>query len=378
MKTKIKLIFVSTLITLGQLYAQDVITVNANSEDISENFDLESVAYMFGEADDLEKFEVMLNDPEYQISNLDLNNDGYVDYLRVVEANQDDIFVVTIQAVIGQDLFQDVATIDVDASSNDNVGVQIVGDEYLYGTNYIIEPVYIFQPVIFDFFRYRKYVVWNSPYCWNYFPAHYSFRKPHSIDFYRTHVYGLYHNKINYRYVSYRKNEIAGRLHKSIHRNDFAVKHPHQSFSQRNNGCKNKYEWSSRRSAVPNTKSASTGRQYDLKSGQRVQTNWNKSKSLSSDANRTGSSSVSVPIVKSQTQRTTNDSDRSNSSSERRSVTSSLKESDVAKSTDNLRSSSKSEQLESKSSAHSKKSTEHTKSLKKKSSIKTTPAKIVE
>jgi hypothetical protein len=67
------------------LFAQDVTTVTARSEDISDNLDLEAVASVFGESKDLEDFEKRLNGPDTQISNLDLNNDGEVDYLRVME-----------------------------------------------------------------------------------------------------------------------------------------------------------------------------------------------------------------------------------------------------------------------------------------------------
>ena len=65
-------------------FGQDKTTVTANSSDISDNLDLRAVATIFGDASDLEDFERRLNDPKSQISNLDLNNDNYVDYLRVI------------------------------------------------------------------------------------------------------------------------------------------------------------------------------------------------------------------------------------------------------------------------------------------------------
>ena len=75
-------IFGSLLIILfiacNNLYAEDVTTVEAKDTDISDNLDLEAVASIFGEAKDLEEFEKKLNDPDTQISNLDLNEDGYI------------------------------------------------------------------------------------------------------------------------------------------------------------------------------------------------------------------------------------------------------------------------------------------------------------
>ena len=62
--------------------AKDIITITVASEDICDNLDLEAVTSIFGASKDLEDFEKRLNDPETQISNLDLNNDGEVDFSR--------------------------------------------------------------------------------------------------------------------------------------------------------------------------------------------------------------------------------------------------------------------------------------------------------
>jgi cystathionine beta-lyase family protein involved in aluminum resistance len=55
-----------------------------------------------------------LNDPELQISNLDLNNDNEVDYLRVIETVENRTHVIIIQSILDNDVYQDVATIDVE------------------------------------------------------------------------------------------------------------------------------------------------------------------------------------------------------------------------------------------------------------------------
>jgi len=121
------------LLTLSlPAFSQDVTTVEATDSDISENLDLEAVASLFGEAEDLEDFEEKLNDPKTQISNLDLNEDGEVDYLRVVEASESETHVVFVQAVIGEDEYQDVATIDVEKDDSGETQVQVVGDVHMY------------------------------------------------------------------------------------------------------------------------------------------------------------------------------------------------------------------------------------------------------
>jgi len=85
MKTKVASLLVVLFISTISCTAQRRITVEAQNSDISNNLDLQAVASTFGESKDLEDFERRLNDYDSQISNLDLNNDGEVDYLRVIE-----------------------------------------------------------------------------------------------------------------------------------------------------------------------------------------------------------------------------------------------------------------------------------------------------
>ena len=149
------LALVSGLFVQAQRYGNsNTATVVAQNYDISDNLDLQAVASIFGESNDLEDFERRLNDPSLQISNLDLNRDNYVDYLRVIEVADDDVRVIVIQAVLGEDLFQDVATIELERPRNNTstVHVQIVGNPYIYGPNYIYEPYYWRTPIFFDYF----------------------------------------------------------------------------------------------------------------------------------------------------------------------------------------------------------------------------------
>ena len=100
MKTKILLSLLFAFILPMSNFAQDKTTVRANSSDISDNLDLRAIASVFGEAKDLEDFENRINDPKAQLSNLDLNNDNYVDYLRVIESVEGDAHLIIIQSCI--------------------------------------------------------------------------------------------------------------------------------------------------------------------------------------------------------------------------------------------------------------------------------------
>jgi hypothetical protein len=243
MKTKLASLIVVFLLITTLCKAQEKITVEAKSTDISNNLDLKAVSTAFGESSNLEEFEKKLNDYNSQISNLDLNNDGQVDYLRVVEKTENGIHVVEIQAVLGENEFQDVASIIVEKDQNDNPTVQVVGDPYLYGDNYIIEPSYMYTPSIFSFFWGPNYFAWNSPYYWGYYPGYYHQHRPYGIDVYNSNVYSHINHNQRYYYTNSIRNSAALSLRNSVRRNDLGVRHPEQSFSSRNVSVRNKRDF---------------------------------------------------------------------------------------------------------------------------------------
>ena len=154
MKTKIVILILAFCTSFIAVQAkQRVVTkTRAASNEISDNLDLNAVASIFGDSENLEDFERRLNDPDNRISNLDLNSDGYIDYLRVLENSSDENSLVLIQAVLDKDVYQDVATIEIERDVNNRHRIQIVGNSYIYGSNYIIEPEFVHVPLIFSFF----------------------------------------------------------------------------------------------------------------------------------------------------------------------------------------------------------------------------------
>ena len=103
MRTSIISSFLLSVIITATVAAQDQTTVTAKSSEISDNLDLRAIASLFGDAKDLDDFERKLNDPKTQISNLDLNNDNQVDYLRVIESVEGNAHLIIIQSVLGKD-----------------------------------------------------------------------------------------------------------------------------------------------------------------------------------------------------------------------------------------------------------------------------------
>lgn len=221
---------------LATALADQTVTVTATNADISEDLDLKTVATLFGQAKDLEQFEQMLNNPDSAFSNLDLNGDGNVDYLRVIETADQNRHLVVIQAVLAKDIYQDVATIFVEKDpESEAVTVQVIGDEYIYGADYIIEPVYIYRPVIYDWFWGPSWVCWHSPFYWDYWPIWW--RPYHCIahHLYWEHMYWHhhYHPICSYR-TGHHYHPHYAPMRDRVSRSDYATRHPERSFASRN------------------------------------------------------------------------------------------------------------------------------------------------
>lgn len=184
------------LLALGvteSVKADETITVSSTSSEIAAGLDLKAVAKIFASAKDLEQFEAILNNPDSSFVNLDLNGDGDIDYIRVVETGSGDNHLIVLQAILAKDIFQDVASIRVVKDEAQNIQVTITGDEKIYGTNYVITPVYIYRPVIYDWFWGPHWYCWNSPYYWGYWPGWWHPVPCWGHDWYAHHIHVYHH-----------------------------------------------------------------------------------------------------------------------------------------------------------------------------------------
>ena len=188
MKTKILSLTMLSILSITSVFAQDRTTVTANNSEISDNLDLRAVASIFGDSANLDDFERRLNDPKSQISNLDLNGDNKVDYLRVIETVEGNAHLIVIQSVLGRDTFQDIATVEVERDRYNKVQVQVVGDVYMYGDNYIYEPIYAYTPVIYTSFWVSNYRPYYSSWNWGFYPSFYFAWTPFPIFTYQNHI----------------------------------------------------------------------------------------------------------------------------------------------------------------------------------------------
>jgi hypothetical protein len=155
-------------------FAQE--TTTAVSQ-VGDDLDLYAVLDLLEESKNLEEFEKALNDEKKGINNLDLNEDGEVDYIKVEETVEENTHLIVLQVEVEENDFQDVATIEIEKKADDDISVQAVGDEALYGEDYIVEPVtetnestttvvYVHTWPLILFLFGPGYRPWRSPWRW--------------------------------------------------------------------------------------------------------------------------------------------------------------------------------------------------------------------
>ena len=88
----------------------------------------------------LEDFEKKLNNEDSDVNNLDLNEDGKVDYIRVIDNMEGDVHAIVLQVPVNEIESQDVAVIEIEKNGKEEALLQIVGNADLYGEDVYVEP----------------------------------------------------------------------------------------------------------------------------------------------------------------------------------------------------------------------------------------------
>ncbi len=198
-----------------------------------DNLNLAAVLDVFQHSKTLEEFETALNTDTNRINNLDLNNDDQIDYIRVIDQQDGETHTIILRADLSEAESQDVAVILVE-KKGEEVDIQLIGDEDLYGENYILEPSleqrstpnpgysgdgkvtnitnnyyynrdnsnYYSSPgycpapsswLIISFIYGPSYVFWDSPWHWGYYPGWWRPWRPSYWDVYYHHWYYHHH-----------------------------------------------------------------------------------------------------------------------------------------------------------------------------------------
>jgi hypothetical protein len=226
--------YITTAVLLAMFATCTTIMAGTHQEEYlglpGDNLNLYATMKLFQESETLESFERNLNDENSRINNLDLNGDNLIDYIRVRDYVDGDVHNIVLQVAINKKETQDVAVFTVQRFRNGQVQIQLIGDEALYGKNYIIEPIYddklanqtpnpgyignsdgnitIIRTTYYEvadwpvirFIYMPGYVEWHSSWYWGYYPTYWHPWRPYYWHFY----YGYHYNWYNDYYSHYR------------------------------------------------------------------------------------------------------------------------------------------------------------------------------
>ncbi len=211
------------------------IQVNSVTRDYCLHLDLQAVGAAFAQANSIEEFEYILNSPNYMINNLDLNHDGWIDYLRVMEVVNGRNHFFVIQAVLAPNVYQDVATLAVEMSYSTPY-CQVIGNPYIYGKSYVVQPIFVKTPPMYAHFVKHTYSPWRSPYYWDKYPSYYHKPAPMHLSHYQAYV-GTYIRNHKYCHeVSYPMAPHCVEYNTYItvvSRSDYQKQHPEYAFERR-------------------------------------------------------------------------------------------------------------------------------------------------
>lgn len=272
-------------------------TVDAQQDRIEvpgDHFSLEGALELFKKSSSPEEFERLLNSPDSEVNNLDLNGDGTIDYIKVIDRNEGNVHAFILQAVVSASERQDVAVIELEKLSNGKAVLQITGDADIYGIETIIEPteevrinagtstrrtvvnVWSWPSVQYIYSPY--YYGWVSPWDWGYYPYWWSSWRPVTYYYYysRWEPYRPYYSVCHTHRVVY-----AQRIYRPYRSTSVIVYDRHRS------------QLTDYRTSRQYSSDFNRGRDNDSRSGRYTSDHGNNGRQNSFPDDRTGSRSFS-------------------------------------------------------------------------------------
>ncbi|MGZ8549516.1 MAG: hypothetical protein ACXWV2_02595 [Chitinophagaceae bacterium] len=223
-----------------------------------DNFSLAGALEMFKKAGSPEDFEKLINTEGNNVNNLDINEDGEIDYVRVIDNIDKDVHAFVLQVAVSGDESQDIAVVELEKTGDETAIVQIVGDEDIYGEQTIVEPdsgdenafinefdnnttassgpnagySYPISPAVINVWLWPTvryvyapgYTVYRSPWGWRHHPGWWKPWRP-----LRWHVFHPLRSRYHRSFVVVRTHRVfrAHRVYTPIRRHSVAVRTRH-------------------------------------------------------------------------------------------------------------------------------------------------------
>jgi hypothetical protein len=248
-------LFLLVILTTSFAYAQEAHSV----DNTGDNFSLEGAIILFKQSHSLSEFEQAINQESNHVNNLDLNNDGDIDYITVTDLYDNNAHSIVLSTDINDTDKQDIATINIEKIDTDTANLQIEGDPDLYAANTIVEPLdsieklestknkgpytteiittnivvnVWFWPCV-QYLYAPTYVVYASPHRFGYYPIWFKPWRPlqHRIFYTKCVVHRPY-----FGYTTVRKMNIAHKIYTPKRRTAIIIIQNNKRFKTNRNG----------------------------------------------------------------------------------------------------------------------------------------------
>ena len=246
--------FLTSILLFLLLLIFSLIALDSTSQNISnldstglpgDHFDLKTALDIFKNSKSPEDFEKKLNTKSTFVNNMDLNKDGKTDYIKVDDKFEEDAHALVLSIDVNEKETQDIAVIEIERTSVNRARLQVVGLEEIYGKEKIIEPaeeekekfeddmwdnkleenksessngpselktnwvedvfVNVWYWTCVQYIFADSYVIWVSPWYWNYYPVWWNPWAPY--PYYAYHQicmpYGYYYEEAEVHYTTH-------------------------------------------------------------------------------------------------------------------------------------------------------------------------------
>jgi hypothetical protein len=228
-----------------------------------DNFSLQGALEMFKQSSSVEEFEKLINTESKNVNNLDLNGDGDIDYVKVIDKAGKDVHAFILQVAVSETENQDIAVIELEKTGDTSAMLQIIGDDEIYGEQVIVEasdegdevetddgkgsgPSFnynyteasrivvnvFFWPSVRFVYR-PAYVPWVSPWRWRHYPGWWRPWRPLTWSVFHPRVFGYHRHCAVVRthrvvvahrvYTPFRASSAVVRTRTTVARNNYKV-----------------------------------------------------------------------------------------------------------------------------------------------------------
>lgn len=167
--------FLLTMVATCNKSRSEDVSTEVIAQEYAKGLNLKLVAQLAKQAKNAEDFEQQLNSSSSKVNNIDLNDDGKVDYIKVTEYGNGSNRGFSLTSELEEGKEQEIATIQF-SKQGDSVDMEVAGNPSLYGnghhyrSSFGLSDVILLSWLFSDTGRSR----YASPYGYSHYPSHFN------------------------------------------------------------------------------------------------------------------------------------------------------------------------------------------------------------